>query len=113
TDATVEKDFNEGKFLRTHVLRPTWHFVSPEDIRWMLKLSAPRIRAFARPYHRQLGIDDGILRKSKKIITKALSLHKKLTREQLTEMLREEKIDTTDTRMGHLLIDAELDALIC
>jgi len=113
TDATVEKDFNEGKFLRTHVLRPTWHFVSPEDIRWMLKLSAPRIRAFARPYHRQLGIDDAILRKSKKIITKALSLHKKLTREQLTEMLRKEKIDTSDTRMGHLLIDAELDALIC
>src|ERR1041385_6788988 len=34
-DATVENDFNEGKFLRTHVLRPTWHFVSPEDIRWM------------------------------------------------------------------------------
>ena len=113
TDATVEKDFNEGKILRTHVLRPTWHFISPENIRWMLKLSAPRIRAFARPYHRQLGIDDAILRKSKKIITKALSLHKKLTREQLTEMLRKEKIDTTDTRMAHLLIDAELDALIC
>ncbi|MDO6434912.1 winged helix DNA-binding domain-containing protein [Flavitalea sp. BT771] len=113
TDATVENDFNEGKFLRTHVLRPTWHFISPEDIRWMLKLSAPRIRAFARPYHRQLDIDAAVLRKSKKIITKALSLHKKLTREQLTEALRKEKIDTTDTRMGHLLIDAELDALIC
>jgi hypothetical protein len=113
TDASVEKDFNEGKFLRTHVLRPTWHFVSPEDIRWMLKLSAPRIRAFARPYHRQLGIDAPILRKSKKFITKALTLHKKLTREQLTEALRKEKIDTSDTRMAHLLIDAELDALIC
>ena len=113
TDASVEKDFNEGKFLRTHVLRPTWHFVSPEDIRWMLKLSAPRIRAFARPYHRQLEIDAAILRKSKKIITKALTLHKKLSREQLTEILRKEKINTSDTRMGHLLIDAELDALIC
>jgi len=113
TDATVEKDFNEGKFLRTHVLRPTWHFVSPEDIRWMLKLSAPRIRAFARPYHRQLGIDATILRKSKKAITKALTLDKKLTRPQLTEILRKEKVDTTDTRMGLLLIDAELDALIC
>ena len=113
TATAVEQDFNDGKFLRTHVLRPTWHFICPDDIRWMLKLSAPRIRAFARPYHRQLGIDDAILRKSKKIITKALSLHKKLTREQLTEMLRKEKIDTSDTRMGHLLIDAELDALIC
>jgi len=113
TAASVEQDFNEGKFLRTHVLRPTWHFICPDDIRWMLKLSAPRIRTFARPYHKQLGIDAALLRKSKKIITTALGRHKKLTRPQLTELLKKEKIDTTDTRVGHLLIDAELDALIC
>jgi len=113
TALSVEQDFNDGKILRTHVLRPTWHFICPEDIRWMLKLTAPRIKAFARPYHRQLNIDDALLRKSKKVITTALDQHKKLTRPQLTEILKKEKIDTTDTRMGHLLIDAELDALIC
>src|SRR5882672_11845156 len=42
TDALVEKAFNEGAILRTHVLRPTWHFVSPEDIRWLLMLTAPK-----------------------------------------------------------------------
>ncbi len=43
TDDFIERAFNEGKFLRTHVMRPTWHFVMPEDIRWMQKLtSAPR-----------------------------------------------------------------------
>lgn len=113
TATAVEQDFNDGKFLRTHVLRPTWHFICPDDIRWMLKLSAPRIRAFARPYHQQLGIDAPLLRKSKKIFEKALGQHKKLTRPQLIEMLKKEKIDTNDTRVGHLLIDAELDALIC
>jgi len=113
TAAAVEQDFNEGKILRTHVLRPTWHFICPEDIRWMLQLSAPRIRTFASPYHRQLNIDATLLRKSKKIITRALDQHKKLTRPQLAEILKKEKIDTTDTRLGHLLIDAELDALIC
>jgi hypothetical protein len=113
TSASIEEDFNEGKILRTHVLRPTWHFISPEDIRWMLKLSAPRIKAFTRPYHQQLEIDYNLLRKSKKVLVKALDQHKKLTRPQLTEILKKEKIDTSDTRMGHLLMDAELDALIC
>src|SRR5687767_10156391 len=44
-DADVEDAFNCGDILRTHVLRPTWHFVLPEDIRWMLELTAPRVHA--------------------------------------------------------------------
>src|SRR5688572_10246725 len=43
SDAIIDQAFNEGKILRTHILRPTWHFVAPEDIRWMLMLSAPRV----------------------------------------------------------------------
>ena len=50
TDEIVEKAFNEGKFLRTHVMRPTWHFVLPEDIRWMLQLTAPQVRKILAPY---------------------------------------------------------------
>ena len=44
TDASVEGAFAAGEILRTHILRPTWHFVSPADIRWLLQLTAPRIR---------------------------------------------------------------------
>jgi hypothetical protein len=113
TDPDIEKEFNEGRILRTHVLRPTWHFVCPEDIRWMLKLSAVKIKALTRPYHQQLGIDYAILRKSKQIITQALDQHHKLTRPQLTAILQKAGIDTSDARVGHLLMDAELDALIC
>jgi len=32
-----------GDLLRTHVLRPTWHLVRPDDARWLLELTAPRI----------------------------------------------------------------------
>ncbi|MBP6788310.1 MAG: winged helix DNA-binding domain-containing protein, partial [Candidatus Promineofilum sp.] len=42
-DAAVERAFAAGEILRTHVLRPTWHFVAPADIRWLLKLTAPRV----------------------------------------------------------------------
>ena len=45
TDAQIEKSLNEGEILRTHVLRPTWHFVTPEDIRWLLALTSPRLHA--------------------------------------------------------------------
>src|SRR5678815_1216456 len=50
-DATIEKAFNEGLILRTHMLRPTWHFVTPDDIRWMLTLTAPRVQALCAPYY--------------------------------------------------------------
>ena len=113
TDAGIEKDFNEGKILRTHVLRPTWHFVCPEDIRWMLKFNAPRVRALSRPYHRQLGIDAAVLKKSKTILIRVLGEHGQLTRPKLAEVLRKGKIATDEARLGHLLMDAELDAIIC
>ena len=44
TDASLDAAFNAGAILRTHVLRPTWHFVAPADIRWLLALTAPRIK---------------------------------------------------------------------
>jgi hypothetical protein len=56
TDEIVENAFNEGKFLRTHIMRPTWHFVSPEDIRWMLQLTAPQVKRILAPYDQRLEI---------------------------------------------------------
>ena len=41
TEAEVRAAFDRGEFLRTHVLRPTWHLVSPEDIGWLLAVTAP------------------------------------------------------------------------
>ena len=43
TDAEVERAFADGEIIRTHVMRPTWHFVAAEDIRWLLRLTAPRV----------------------------------------------------------------------
>lgn len=46
----IEEALAKGEILRTHVMRPTWHFVTPEDIRWMLRLSAERIRKAYNSY---------------------------------------------------------------
>ena len=39
----VNEALAKGDILRIHVMRPTWHYVAAEDIRWMLKLSSRRI----------------------------------------------------------------------
>ena len=113
TDAAVDAAFNSGAILRTHVLRPTWHFVLPADIGWMLRLSAPRIRGFCVPYHRQLGIDAAVLRKSRKVMLAALQDGGFLTRVEIASLLKRAKLDTGDIRMNFLMMDAELEGLVC
>src|SRR6267143_2352062 len=79
-DAAVEKALNAGTILRTHVLRPTWHFVRERDIRWMLALTAPRVIAASADYLRKLELDDAVVRRSRTALTKALQGGKHLTR---------------------------------
>ncbi len=113
TDATVEHAFNEGSILRTHVLRPTWHFVTPADIRWMLALTAPRVRAAMAYMDRQLEVDRAVLKRSHAALVKALGGGNALTRTALREALGKAKIKADGPRLGHVLMHAELDGLIC
>ncbi|MGH2690132.1 MAG: DNA glycosylase AlkZ-like family protein, partial [Actinomycetota bacterium] len=36
TEAVMRRAVDDGRILRTHILRPTWHFVAAEDLRWLL-----------------------------------------------------------------------------
>jgi len=112
TDKTVEHAFNEGHILRTHILQPEWHFISPADIRWILALTSPRLKSFNKEIYRTLGIDAAILKKSKRIIVRALEKGQR-TRAQLWDALKKEHILADELRMGWLLMAAELDGLIC
>jgi len=112
-DAGIEQAFVEGRIIRTHVLRPTWHFVAPADIRWMLALTSPRVKAGCAGYRRQLGLDKEIFRRSNAILKKALKGGKQLDRKALAMALQRGGIHTGDERMGHLLMEAELDGIIC
>jgi hypothetical protein len=113
SDAVVERAFQSGTILRTHVLRPTWHFVLPADIRWMLELTAPRVRAPMAHYDRKLDIDATLLRRSHAVLAKALRGDRFLTREELGSALGASGIHAKGQRLGHLMMHAELDAVIC
>jgi winged helix DNA-binding protein len=112
-DADVEQAFNDGKILRTHVLRPTWHFVSPDDIRWMLALTAPRVHALNAHYYRQAGLDDKTVKKSCALIQRSLAGGQHLTRVELAERLKRAKIAAEGLKLAYLMMHAELDGVIC
>src|SRR5713101_80986 len=88
TDDDIEQAFASGAILRTHVMRPTWHFVSPADIRWMLTLTAPRVNALCAYYYRQLDLDAAFFARSQKAIVKALEGGRELTRLELASVLQ-------------------------
>jgi hypothetical protein len=113
TDAAVEAAFNDGRILRTHVLRPTWHFVAPSDIRWLLALTAPRVRQSMAFNDRKFEVDGPLLRRSHAVFKKALRGGNQLTRAELQSALSRTKITADGTRLAHVVAHAELDALIC
>lgn len=113
TSAAIESLFAAGAILRTHVLRPTWHFVLPEDIRWLLALTAPRIAAMMASYNRKLELTAEVFGRSNDIIARALQGGRHLTRAELKDVLAREEIVASTQRLGHLMMQAELDAVIC
>jgi hypothetical protein len=113
TDRAIETAINSGEVIRTHLLRPTWHLVSVDDIYWMLELTAPHIKASMKSRHKELGLAEIILRKSNTIIGKALRVGNHLTREELIAELGKAKIATDNNRASHLLAWAELNGIVC
>jgi len=113
TDKSVEQAIDLGKIIRTHVLRPTWHLVHPVDIRWMLQLTAPRVHAFCAFGYRKMELTDAIFKRANNALIKALQGGKHLTRLEIASALQAAKIATDDLRLIHILMQAELEALIC
>ncbi|MGZ8456978.1 MAG: winged helix DNA-binding domain-containing protein [Gemmatirosa sp.] len=114
TDASVEQACDAGAIVRTHVLRPTWHFVAAEDLRWMLALSGPRVQALNAGRYRQLGLDDATLRVGRAALADALRDGTACTRAELATAVARAGISLADPqRMAYLLMHAELAAMLC
>jgi len=113
TDTAVACAVNEGRILRTHVMRPTWHFVTPADIRWMLDLTAPRVRQRMAIYARNTGLDATTVSRSVTIFERAVGDGQHLIRAELGERLTRAGISAKGVRLALLTMFAELEGLIC
>jgi winged helix DNA-binding protein len=112
TEAALDRAFDAGRILRTHVMRPTWHFVAAPDIRWMLELTAPRVHQVLSHYCRTLGLDDAVRTRAAAVFERALD-EGPLTRRELGAHLARAGINAKGQSLAMLTIYAELEAVIC
>lgn len=108
----VDRAVDEGTVLRTHVLRPTWHFVLPRDLRWLAAMSGPRVIARnSRRYH-ELELDGTCLARSNDVIGEAVASGA-LTRQEVAQALEKEGLSVAGQRLAYMLMHAELCSVIC
>lgn len=110
-ESLVDKAFAEGAILRTHVLRPTWHFVAAQDIRWMLELTGPRVQAASALQYRREGLTD--FDRPTALFVEALRGGKQLDRKGMRAVLEEAGMAPTPFQLGLIIMHAELDAVLC
>jgi len=109
---TVDHDFDNGDFLRTHVLRPTWHYVAREDLRWLMALSGHRVLARTRRRSEELDLDSTTLARATDVIAESVAGNPR-TRRELAAVLERKRISAAGQRMPYLLMYAELTSAIC
>jgi Winged helix DNA-binding domain len=112
-DGDLDAALAEGSIVRTHVLRPTWHFVARDDIRWLLALSGPRVQQGNGSRYRDLGLDERTRARGERAIASALEGGNRLTRNELGAVLDDAGIDREGQRLPYFLMHCELEAVIC
>ena len=108
----TQRAFDDGLILRTHVLRPTWHFALPRDIRWMLRLTAPKLRRIMGSYTRQAGLDRAELNRTQDVLAGAVQNGKHCTRKDLISALEAAGIAAGGGRLTFILMHAEYDEVL-
>ena len=113
TAAGVQAEFDRGDFLRTHILRPTWHFVAAADIRWVLQLTAPRVQRLNQTIYRQNGLDQATLDRGVAVIVEELEGGQHRTRAELARPLAERGLVSQGIGLAYVVMNAELEGVIC
>jgi hypothetical protein len=113
TDAAVERAIAEGRILRTHLLRPTWHFVTPQDIRWMLELTGPHVHRRMAAYDVQFGLAPSVMTRAVDVIERTLEDGAHLTRAELGAELERAELPGRRSELAHIMMYAELEGVIC
>jgi hypothetical protein len=110
--AAVDAALSAGTLVRTHVLRETWHVVAREDVRWLVRLSGPRVQRTCAPRYRQLGLDVRTRSRAERAIAGTLEGGVRLTRDDLATVLDRAGVDREGQRLPYLLMHCELEGLI-
>jgi hypothetical protein len=106
--ASVAAALDRGEILRTHVLRPTWHFIDPADARWLMELSAERVHRQNATYYRRVGVEGEQAARGLDVVAASLAGGHR-TRAELTTALETAGLTFTGLAFTYLLMLAELE----
>jgi hypothetical protein len=113
TYAEVKEAFDEGRILRTRMLRTTWHFVTPDDIRWILAATSPRVLTVFGSHFRSLGLDERTQQETGALVVNILEGGQHLTRKEIGAELERQGVTLGGERLTYIVMSAELRGLIC
>ncbi len=112
TEAEVRTAYDAGEFVRTHVLRPTWHLVAAEDVRWLLATTAARVHQTNASMARKQGLGTAELERGATALADALTGGAVLTRAELVTVLAAAGLPTTQLATVLLVMHAELEQVV-
>jgi hypothetical protein len=117
TEPMVQQALDDGVIVRSWPMRRTIHCMAAEDVRWMIRMLAPRGIARMKPYHRTMNITEDDLARAGEVLESALARKQELTRAELYERLNAEGIATNTPEVPnrglHLLVHWAQSGLIC
>jgi Winged helix DNA-binding domain len=113
TDADVRTAIDTGRIVRTHILRPTWHFVAAADLRWILELTSAKVESGLAARHRRLGIDERVIERALTELIGVLADRQFLGRREIATAFRDQRIATANDQVAHLMLIAELRGVVC
>jgi hypothetical protein len=106
--ASVAADLDRGEILRTHVLRPTWHFLHSTDARWVMELSAERVHRQNGMYYRRVGVEGETAARGLDLVATSLAGGHR-TRAELSAALEAGGMPLAGLGFTYLLMLAELE----
>lgn len=100
---TVRSALDQGLIVRSWPMRGTLHLLAPEDLRWILAITAERLLRGMGGRHRELGIGDGDADAAHDAALPLVSGGRSATRERLFRAFEEAGQPTAGQRGIHLL----------
>lgn len=109
------KAYDEGKIIRTHLLRCTWQLVASEDYGWMMKLFAPKAKVTLKGWMHtnKIAIDEKEELAIRDILIETALEYGNVTKNEFDHALQERGIMMDDHRLRYHLILAEYSGTLC
>lgn len=113
--AAIEQALREGAIVRTHILRPTWHLVAADDVRWMMRLSGDRIRSANDSYARGRGLEisPALYARCNDRVGRLLEGNRHLTKQEIGDGLKQHGLELSADLLTRYLAYAETEPFVC